>query len=825
METLWKDLRYSMRVLAKSPGFSAVVILSLALAIGANTSIFSMVNAFLLRPMPVEHPERLLAVYVTAPNSGASLDGFSYPQWKDFRAQDTGLSDIMGSTGVPLSMTDGEKPELIWGEIVTGNYFSGLGVHPVVGRGFLPDEDQAPGEKPVCVLNYNFWQRRFQGNPDIAGKVIKIEDHEFTIVGVAPRGFIGVTLFNFVPDIWVPQMMQKAIAPNAGDMTQGRDNRWMGALRARLKPGVTPKQAEAALNVVARRLAQEYPKTDSDLTVHVMPGGARTQPWAFVTGLIPAITGIMAAVVLLVLLIACANVANLMLARGTSRAREIGIRVAVGASRWRLIRQLLTESVVLSLFGAVGGMLFVVWFNDLSLRFYPTLDFATVDLSESTRTDPRMFVFAFLLSLVAAVLFGLFPAFRATKVDQNSAMKGDLGNVQIGRVRFSPGNLLVMVQVALSCVLLVVGGLFLRSMQFAHSTDIGFYRTGITMFSVNLDLQGYDEARATTFERTMMDRLRAIPGVDDAALAFQLPMDAYGGPGPIYPEGWQPRSNQEQSIALHTYAGPHYFSTMGMRIIAGRAIDERDTAKTKLVGVINETMARRYWASPERALGHRFAQSKGGAEFEVVGVARDGKYFSFGEPAMSYVVTAVTQDHPAMLEVLLRSPQDLAALMPAVRREMSELDPSLPLFGVRSMPQFLNRTASIYNMGASLVGTFAIMAMLLAGVGIYGVLHFLVARRTREIGIRMALGARYQQVLRMVLGRSLLWVGAGLALGIGLALSARSVTGQLVAGVSGADPLTFAAVFLVFVAIVLAACVVPARRAARVDPISALRNE
>ncbi len=825
METLWKDVRYAMRVLAKSPGFTAVVVLSLALAIGANTSIFSMVNALLLRPMPVEQPDRLLAVYVTTPNSGTNLDGFSYPQWKDFSSQDTGLSDIVGSTGIPLSVTEGERPELIWGEIVTGNYFSGLGVHPVVGRGFLPDEDRALGEKPVCVLNYTFWQRRFQGDPDIAGKTVKLEGHDFTIVGVAPRGFIGVTLFNFIPDVWVPVMMQPAIAPTSPEMTTRRDNRWMGSVRARLKPGVTPKQAEAALNVVARQLAKEYPKTDADLKIHVMAGGTRTQPWAFASGLIPAITGIMAAVVLLVLLIACANVANLLLARGASRAREIGIRVAVGASRARLVRQLLTESVILSLLGGAGGLLFVGWFNALSLRFYPSLDFATVDIADSTRFDPKMFVFAILLSMAAAMLFGLFPAFRATKIDQSSAMKGEQSTVQIGRVRFSAGNVLVMVQVALSCVLLVVGGLFLRSMQFAHSADIGMYRTGITMFSVNLDLQGYDADRQATFERTMLDRLRAIPGVDDASYAFQLPMDAYGGPMNVFPEGWQPRSEHEQNIAWHTTAGPHYFNTMGVRIIAGREIDERDTAKAKLVAVINETMARRYWESPERALGRRFKQVKGGPDLEVVGVAKNGKYFSYGEPAYSYVITAVPQDPPALLEVLLRSNQDIAALMPAVRAEMTKLDPTLPLFGVRTMPQFLNRTASLYEMGASLIGVFAVMAMLLAGVGIYGVLHFIVARRTREIGIRMALGARYQQVLRMVLGRSLVWVGAGLALGIGLALSARGITGQLVAGVSGADPLTYAAAFVVFAAIVVAACVVPARRAAKVDPLHALRHE
>jgi predicted permease len=820
MDTLWKDLRFAVRILLKSPGFSAVVIFSLALGIGATTAIYSIVNAYLLRPMPVDHPERLLAIYVDVPHGGANIEGFSLPQWKDFRAAETGLSDIMGSTGLPLSMTDGDKPELIWGELATGNYFSGLGVHPVVGRGFLPEEDEKPDEKPVCVLNYNFWQRRFHGDPEIAGKTIKLEGHAFTIVGVAPRGFIGTVLFNFIPDVWVPVAMQKTVASSFGSI-DARGMRWM-AVRGRLKPGVTSKLAEAALNVVAARLAREYPKTDADLRVHVMAAGARTQPWMFVTGMIPATTLIMGVVVGLVLLIACANVANLMLARGASRMREMAIRVAVGATRMRLVRQLLTESVLLSLAGGAVGVLLAAWFDTMLVSFYPTLDFQTADLDYESRMDPRILLFTVLVSVVAAILFGLLPAMRASRVGQASVMKGEQGS---RRVRVGSGNVLVTVQVALSCVLLVGGGLFLRSLRFAQNVDPGFYRTGISLFTINLDLQGYKPEQVEKFERDMMDRLRAIPGVDDAAFAYPLPLDVYGGPGAVYPEGWTPRSDSEQNIAGHSRVSARYFETMGTQIVAGRAIDERDTASSKPAAVVNETMARRYWESPEKALGHRFAQSKSGEMLEIVGVARNGKYMSFGEPAYSYIFTPLAQDYFGQISVLLRSKQDIASLMPAVRVEMSKLDPALPLFGVRTMPQFLNRTVSVYELGASLVGTFALTALLLAAVGIYGVLYFTVARRTKEIGIRMALGARYGQVLRMVLQRSLLWVAGGLVIGIGLALAARPVTGKLVAGISGADPLTFSGAVVVFALIVAAASIVPARRAARVDPIEALRHE
>jgi predicted permease len=807
---MWKDLSFAVRVLRKSPGFAAVVILSLALGIGATTAIYSMANAFLLRPMPVEKPDRLVAIYVAVPNGGNNIEGFSYPQWKDYSAEDTGLANIVGSTGVPLSMTDGEKPELLWGEMVTANYFSGLGVHTAAGRGFLPDEDN----KPVCVLNYNFWQRRFHGSREIAGKTIQLEDHTFTIVGVAPRGFIGTVLFNFVPDVWVPVGEQKLVAASLGDLNN-RGSRWM-SVRGRLKPRVSMKQAEAALNLAATRLAGEYPQTDKGLKLHLLPGGARIQPWMMVTGLIPTTTMIMAVVVGLVLLIACANVANLMLARGASRVREMAIRVAVGASRWRLVRQLLTESLLLSLAGGGVGVLLAMWFNTMLAQFYPSLDFQTTVDFEYGQMEPKILVFTVLVSVFAAILFGLWPALRASRMDQASDMK----TVLVGS-----GNLLVMVQVALSCVLLVGGGLFLRSMQFARNVDTGFYRSGISMFSINLDLQGYKPDRAGEFEREMIYRLRAVPGVDSVAFAFPLPLDAYGGPGPVFPEGWTPRSDSEQNITGHSRVSPGYFETMGTQIVAGRAIDQRDTASSKPVGMVNETMAARYWGSPEKALGHRFSLSSRGQLYEIVGVAKNGKYMSFGEPAFCYTFTALTQDFSGQVEVLLRSKQNIASLMPAVRTEMSKLDPALPLFGVRTMPEFLNRTVSTYELGASLVGTFAVTALLLSAVGIYGVLYFTVTRRTKEIGIRMALGARHGQALRMVLQRSLLWVAGGLGIGIALALLARPVTGKLVAGVSGADPLTFCATLAVFCAIIVAACAVPARRAAAVDPIQALRHE
>src|ERR1700722_4313057 len=570
MQTVWKDIRYACRMLARSPGFTIVVVVSLALGIGANTAIFSIVNAYLLRPMPVDQPDRLVAVYLTSPHWNG-VGGFSYPDLLDYRKQETGLSDLMGSTGIPLSITGGEKPELIWGEIVTGNYFSGLGVRPVAGRAFLPEETREPGKNPVCVMNYNFWRRKFHSDPRVVGQSLKINGHEFAIVGVAPRGFIGTTLFNFIPDVWVPVTMQQTVAPAYGNYLEGRDNRWI-SLRARLKPGVTRAQAQAAMNVIARQLAREYPQADADLQVHLIAGGARTQPWLVASGVLSATTALMVGVVLLVLLIACANVANLMLARAAGRAKEIAIRVAVGASRARLIRQLLTESVVLSLLGGALGIVLALAFSDILKGFYPSLDFQTMDLDYETAVDFRIFPFTFLISLVAAVIFGLAPALRASKADQATALKSG----RVGR-----GNLLVMAQVALSCLLLISGGLFLRSMQFAQNADPGFERTGITMFSVDLDLQGYHPARGQLFQRSLPELLRALPGVTAASLAFPLPLDAYQSGSAIVPEGYVPRSHSaawtSPNTAGRSRVGPGYFETMGTRLIAGRAIDERDT--------------------------------------------------------------------------------------------------------------------------------------------------------------------------------------------------------------------------------------------------------
>jgi predicted permease len=464
-------------------------------------------------------------------------------------------------------------------------------------------------------------------------------------------------------------------------------------------------------------------------------------------------------------------------------------------------------------------------FNDLLKGFYPTLDFQTADIDYESRVDPRMFVFSFLLSLITAILFGLAPALRASKVDQAAAMKGANATPIGGLGGLTRGNALVMAQVALSCVLLVTGGLFLRSMQFARNVNPGFDRTGLQLFSVDLGLQGYNEPRGRLFQKSMVERLKAMPGVESASLAYPLPMDAYNEDAAVRVEGYVPRSDNEANVSALSRVGPRYFETMGTRLVAGRAIDERDTESSRQVAVVNETMARRYWQTPEKALGRRFAISKEGPWIEVAGVAKNGKYITFGEGPMPYFFLPLAQYYRGRVTFLVRSKENPDSLAPAIRREVKSLDASLPIFGVRTMPQFLNRIVSIYDMGASLVGTFGVTALLLAAVGIYGVLHFAVTRRAREIGIRMALGAARGDVIRLVLGRSMAFVCAGLAIGIVGAMAAGRLTGTLLAGVGPADPLTFVAVALIFALVALAASAIPARRASLVDPMVAVRYE
>jgi len=824
MNSTLQDLRYCLRSLGKAPGFTAIAVLSIALGIGANTAVFSIVNAMLFKPLPVRHPEQLAALYITE-QSSPFPDAFSYPDYLDYRDRNEAFSDLVGHYGVTLSMAGtGAQPELLWGELVTGNYFTGLGVRPALGRVFNDEDDRRPGAHPVAVLSYGFWQRRFGGDPAVVGKVLKLNGHDFNVIGVATYGFSGTRFLGFIPDVWVPVMMHEQVLHESGDRLTARGRRWLN-VNGRMKPGVTIGQATAAMNVVARQLAESWPQTDRDVTVKIMPGGHKTQPLPGGENILTFVSAMMMGLVGLALLVACANVANLLLARATARRREIAVRLALGASRWRLIRQLLTESIVLALAGGAVGFLLALWLNDLFKSTGPPLDFATVNPDYDLGLDTRVLAFTLLASLVTGVLFGLLPALQASRPDLVPTLKGESRSVGRGARRFTLRNALVVVQFALSLVLLICAGLFIRSLQNAQRVSPGFDTKNILIGSVNLGIQGYTEARGREFFKRVIERVGKLPGVERASLADSLPLDDSTSGGRVLIEGYVPRSENEKIEVLYTTAAPKYFETMGTQIVQGRAFDERDKEDAPRVVVINETMAGRYWPG-QNPVGKRLQLGSANSPYlEVIGVARDGKYITIGEAPLPYMFLPLRQNYSDRVRILIRAEADPTALAAGLRREVQALDETLPVYGVKTIQQFMERSLWGIDGMVGLLSGLGLFALLMAAVGIYGVMAYAVAQRTREIGIRMALGARRGDVLRLVVGQGMLLALVGMVIGVAGAFAATRLLASLLVGVSATDPATFALTALLLAVVALLACFVPARRATKVDPMIALRYE
>lgn len=825
MQTFWQDLRYGLRILRSRPGFTTVVVLSLALGIGASTAIFTLVNSYLFQKFPVEHPEQLVALYATRGSEDYPQE-FSYPDYQDYVRQSTTFDSIYGYDGTALSVQEmSGEPELIWSESVTGNYFDGLGLRPAVGRLFSPEDDRAPGAHPVAVLSYNYWKKRFAGEAGVVGRKLLINRQPFTVVGVGPRGFIGAGLMNFIPDVWVPSMMRETLAGRDARRYAQRDLQWMD-LRGRLKPGVTLQQAEAEMNTVAGRIAREHYRSGKPFLVHLLAAPGRTEPFLVIKGWLTTISTVMGAFVGLLLLIGCANVANLLLARTAAREREIAVRVAVGASRGRIARQLLTESATYALLAGALGLLLGSWLLELMARMFPSLDFAVTDLNQDLRLDARVLAFTTLLSLVTVAFFGLAPAIRASWTAPQSALKG-VTQARVTLPRWlSLANVLVALQVALSVVLLVSGGLFWRSLEHATRVGPGFNTKGIAMFSMNVGLHGYSREQGLNFFRQLPARLETLPGVESAALAFPLPLDAYNESSYYFPEGYIPRSADDQPELGHISVGPGYFQTIGTPLVAGRGVEDHDTSDAARMAVINETAARRHWGSADQAVGKRFRLgSNEGPWVQVAGVARDGKYITIGEDPQPFAFFPLTQEYGGRATAIVRHRGNAAEVMTSFRRVVAALDAGLPIYGIRTVNQFLTRSYGGLRMGALLVGLFATAGLALAAIGLFGVLHHSVARRQREIGIRMALGAQHRDVVRLVVVRALLFALAGLAVGLVGSWAMRHLIGALLVGVSPLDPLTYAAITVVLAAAALLACYIPARLASRIDPMVVLRCE
>jgi putative ABC transport system permease protein len=816
IENFVHDLRYGLRMLAKNPGFTAVVVVTLALGIGANTTIFSVTNALLFRaPAGVERPDRLVLLFRRFAHDRVEMN-VSFLNFKDWRDQNRVFSGLAAYKAIWLGLSAEGESGRVQGLMVSGNYFDVLGVRAVLGRTFLPEEDRIPGAYPVAVVSYGLWKRRFGSDPGLAGKEIRIRGHAFTVVGVAPRGFKG-TVIGESPEIWVPMMMEAQVVPPDWAGWMGRRNWSLIQVIGRVKPSVSLEQAQANMNIVAHQLERAYPKENKGVGIALLPK-ISLYPWDRAKAV--EFGALLAAVVGLVLLIACANVANLLLARAATRQKEIALRLTIGASRARVLCQLLTESVLLALMAGSFGLLLANWGAHILSRiaassaFLPASDFSL---------DGRVLGFTLLLSFLTGVAFGLAPAWQASSIDPSPALKE--APLTLGSPRSRLQGALVITQIAMSLVLLSGAGLHLRTLRNYLAVNPGFEMKNILDVSLDLDLAGYTETQGGLFCQRLLEGVRALPGVKSASLADVAPIAGGFSETTIRDYGQERILGEyELPVKLVTVA-PGYFRTLGIRLVAGRDFADQDTAQAPRVAIINETMAQRLWPG-ENAVGKWFTTSEsGGPYFEVVGVAKDTRVEALGEAPGLAMFVPLAQQYRAGVTLLVRAATNPVGLLPAIRGEVQSLDKNLPVFDVTTLREAVGTTLNQQKLYATLMGSFALVALVLAAIGIYGVISYSVARRTHEIGIRMALGAERRDVLKLVLGQGMLLTLSGLALGLPAALGLTRFLKSLLYGVSPNDATTFVLGAVVLGSVALLACYLPARRATKVDPVVALRYE
>jgi predicted permease len=814
METLLQDIRFGFRRLVKSPGFSVVAILSLALGIGANTAIFSLVNMVLFRQLPVANAEQV--VTVSATGKDGDMSAHSYLNYVDMRDRNDVLSGLLAYRFAPMSLSQNGNNEKVWGYLVSGNYFDVLGVKPVIGRGFSPEEDKTRLSHPVAIISHALWQKRFGGESSVVGSDILVNGKKFKVIGVTPAGFKGTEVI-YSPEVYVPFAMQKWIEPE-NDYLDNRGSQNL-FLVGRLKSGVSSAQAEAALNITAAQLAKEYPNDNEGFKIQVIPPGfIMPQIRNAMLGVSAALMGLVG----LVLLIACTNLANLLLARATERSKEIAIRLSIGASRARIIRQLLTESVMLALAGGLAGILLAGWIIDAIVGLKPPVD---IPITLELHVDWRVMVFSMIVSVVTGLLFGLVPALQATKPDLVSALK-DVAS-QSGMRRSWLRSSLVVSQIAVSLLLLVAAGLTLRALQQLRGMNPGFNPENAVTMNFDLSLQGYQTDNGSQLRKQLLARIESLPGVQSASITDFMPLSMnYNGTN-ILIEGAPIERGANAPSAMNASVGLKYFESIGTPILAGRDLNELDQeGKTRSV-VVNETFARKFFpgGNPnENALGKRFKTSLEGKFWEIAGVAKDGKYWSIGEEQRMFVWFPLGSQL-AFNTLIVRTTAKPETMIGAIRGEFHKLDPNLPVAGVKTMTEHMKLSLFPARAVAALLAAFGLLALALAAIGIYGVMSYSVAQRTREVGIRMALGAQRGDVLKMMLSQGMKLAAIGMAIGLAAAFVLTRLLANLLYGVSSTDAIAFIGVSLLLGIVVALACLIPARRASKVDPMIALRYE
>jgi len=814
MTTLWQDVRYSLRMIAKSPGYAVIAILTLALGIGANTTIFSWINSTLLNPIPgLATPHEVVALSLS--RSGENPFPFTYPDVEAMRDGQQSFTGITACNVAPMSLTGKGKPERVWGMLASANYFDVLGVRPILGRGFLPDEDLKPGGAPVAVISYRLWQTHFGGNPEVVNQTIEINQYPYTIVGVAPAVFQG-SQTGLRSEIWIPIMMEAQLLPMS-DLLHDHHYFWL-TLLGRLKPGIAPQQAQQEMTLRLEQEVKNYPEEHRGhdaVTVYPLwrsPFGANQ----FLSLLLPMLMTIAG----LVLLLACANVANLMLVRSVARKREIAVRMSLGASRWRLVRQLLVESLVLALGGGALAFLMTFWTAGTFMKFLPTTDFP---ISLNVSADSTVLLATMVISLITGVIFGILPALRSSSEAPAAVLKEDTGSASGGlrKARLQSG--LVVAQISLSLLLLVCAGLFIRSFRSAQTIDPGFNPHNVLIASYDLFTAGYSPDKGAAFDRQLMAKLEALPGVQSVALSSRVPLGFGGGSTSVKPEGYELRANEsmETQVAIIT---PNYFQTLEIPLVKGRDFSLEDAEKSQRVVIVNQTFAERYWPNRE-AVGKQLNSDLTHEWFTVVGVARDSKVNQLNEKATPFVYLPLYQVYRANMVVNARVTGDPLAFGKTVENSIHELNPELVVFDVTTL-ELREQIASIgQRIAGTFVGAFGVLALVMAAVGIYGVTAYTTRQRTHEFGIRVALGASKEDILRLVFDYGLRLTIAGVVLGLAASFALTRFLRGMLLGVTSTDALTFSSVAVLLCAVALFACFIPARRAMRVNPIVALRYE
>jgi predicted permease len=796
-------------MLAKTPGFTLVAVLSLALGIGANTTVFSVLDAVMLRSLPVENPERMVNIATLVKGGEPHLD-FSYSLYTGLRDGNQTLSGVVAYSETNLGLAVGDQTERIRGEVVSANYFSVLGVQPAMGSAFAPD-DERPGAARAAVISDALWHRRLAGDPGAVGKTINLNGRTFSVVGVTPKRFSGL-LRGMQTDVWItlPHLADFEGNPK---LMNSPNLSWL-FLAGKLKADTSIQQAQSELTSLLPGVSQEA-RENGNLQV-VMTNASRGNE-AYVADLSRPLTMLLLAVAL-ILAIACANVGSLLLARAKSRGKEIGIRLALGASRARIVRQLLTESLLLALAGGAFGLLMTLWTSSLAsgLRTAETGELA-IDASPNI----RVLIFTLVVSVLTVLLFGVIPALRASKLDLVPVLKDSNAASPVFRRGPSLHSLLVVTQVTLSLVLLVGAGLFLRSLWKLQAIEKGFSGDNVFAMSVNMELQGYDKARGANFYPAALESLSSLPGIQSASLASVLPVTAGGSRMQMGPNSTKPAVDEDISIDIVTVS-PRFFETTGLPLLRGRDFRQIDTENSSKVMIVNETMAKKFWPDTD-PLGRSFYD--GDANFEVVGIARNTKYRDLREPPRMTFYLPLAQSYRPSMNLLVRTTGEPSSVAPAIQTRLHTIEPALSIFDARTLFEHVGGSLYVERMESLLLTFFGILALTLTAIGIYGVVAYSVAQRTREVGIRMALGAQKKDVLKMILAQGVALVACGTGIGlIACYWLSRLVSSQLY-GVSALDPVTLASVVILLVVVALMATYLPARRATKVDPLVALRYE